>query len=73
MEYRNHRYIDGPGVDLTAGCDEGCRMIFYCQTMANDFDEWQFCRENNKVEFGNGVFLSSFEDIVNHNWYTLKQ
>jgi hypothetical protein len=73
MEYRNHRYIDGPGVDLNEGCGTDCRMIFYCQTMANDFDEWQFCRDNNKDEFGNGVLLSTLEDLITHNWYVTRQ
>ena len=40
MEYRNHRYLEGPGVNVEEGCDIHCRMIYYCQTVSNDFDEW---------------------------------
>jgi hypothetical protein len=72
MEYRNHRYIDGPGVDLTSGCDMDCRMIFYCQTVANEYDEWQQCREKEIIEFFKGEGILSFEDIITHNWYTLR-
>ena len=39
-QYRNHRYIDGPGVDKESGCDFQCRMVMYCQTVSNDHDEW---------------------------------
>lgn len=73
MEYRNHRFIDGPGVNLEDGCDWACRMIFYCQTVANEYDEWQYCRENALIEFGNGEGILSFEDMVTHSWYVPKE
>jgi hypothetical protein len=51
------------------GCQFDCRTIFYCQTVAGDYDEWQFCRDNNKFELFNGEGLASLEDMVNQNWY----
>jgi len=70
-EYASHRFIDGPGGQI-GKCDYNCRMIFYCQTMANDYDEWQFCRDNDKVEFGNGEGLLSVEGFIDSTWYQKK-
>ena len=70
IKYRNNRWLNGPGAgDLTAGCDYACRMIFYCETMAGDYDEWQFCRENDIVEFFNGESLLTIEQAIDHTWY----
>ena len=43
--YGSHRHIDGPAANSTAPCDYKCRMTYYCQTVSNDYDEWQFCRD----------------------------
>lgn len=40
IKYRNSRYMEGPGVDTSMGCKYSCRTIFYCQTVAADYDEW---------------------------------
>ena len=71
--YRNHRYIDGPGVNKEAGCDFECRMIMYCQTVSNDYDEWQFCRNRDKFDpFSISETLLTFEQSVDHTWFTNK-
>jgi hypothetical protein len=68
--YRNHRYIDGPGVDKTADCDFTCTMTMYCQTVSNDYDEWQFCRDQDKVApFSIVETLLTFEQAIDHTWY----
>lgn len=61
--------MDGPGVNKTQECLYTCRTIFYCQTVAGDYDEWQFCRDNNKFELFNGEALASMDDLINRNWY----
>jgi hypothetical protein len=48
-------------------------MIFYCQTVANEYDEWQYCRENPLIEFGNGEGVSSIENMITHNWYVPRE
>jgi hypothetical protein len=70
MEYRNHRYLDGPGIkNLTEGCDIDCRNEFYCQTTSNDYDEWQFCKDRGLFDLFNGWPIESFQNFFNHNWY----
>lgn len=44
-QYRSHRFIDGPGAPHGEDCKYSCRMELFCQTMSNDYDEWQFCRD----------------------------
>ena len=47
-------------------------MIYYCQTVSNDYDEWQFCRDNDKFQLLDGEGLLSFENLLNHAWYETK-
>lgn len=68
-EYRNHRYIGGPGVDKDSECNYECRVIFYCQTSSNDYDEWQFCQDKNKREFLSMEMIMSLESVIDHVWY----
>lgn len=50
IQYRNHRYIDGPGQNPTDPCDRKCMMEMYCQTVSNDYDEYMFCRDDDKAD-----------------------
>jgi hypothetical protein len=72
IQYRTNRFLGGPGAGIGTDCDWGCRMIFFCQTMANDYDEWQFCRDNDKVEFFNGEGLLTIEQFIDHAWFYQK-
>lgn len=71
IEYMVHRYIGGPGVNPEAGCDFECRMDFYCQTVSNDYDEWQYCRNKDKFDlFGLGdEAMDTVENLINNSWY----
>jgi hypothetical protein len=46
--YRNQKEIEGPAVNITEPCDQNCRQTLYCETTANDYDEWQYCFEHDK-------------------------
>lgn len=48
--YKNNRYIRGSGVDVNEECNYECRIVMYCQTVSNDYDEWQFCRDRSKFD-----------------------
>ena len=61
--------MEGPGVNVTQTCQYDCRTIFYCQTVSGDYDEWQFCRDNDKFDLLTGVALLTMENTVNSAWY----
>ena len=68
--YKNHRYILGAGASVSQACDYECRMVMYCQTVSNDYDEWQFCRDKNKSDlFDLNESLMTIEQFVNYSWY----
>lgn len=48
--YRNHRYLEGPGADQDAPCDYLCRIIYFCQITSNDFDESRNCQDQDKFQ-----------------------
>ena len=61
IEYRNHKWLDGPGVSkYEEGCDIDCRNEFYCETTSNDYDEHQFCKERGLFDLFNGWPLEGF-------------
>lgn len=72
-QYRNHRYIDGPGVDTTSECNIACRRIMYCQTVSNDYDEWQYCLDNDRFQPFSVYGLLSIENLIDKAWYEKKQ
>ena len=53
-QYRSHRYIDGPGAAHGEDCKYSCRIALFCETMSNDYDEWQFCRDQDKSALFSG-------------------
>ena len=71
-QYRNHRYIDGPGVESYLKCNTECRRIMYCQTVSNDYDESQFCLDNDRFQPFSANGLISVENWINNAWYVKK-
>lgn len=47
-EYRNHKYVGGPGDDPEAPCDTFCREMLFCEITSNDFDESRYCLDQDK-------------------------
>jgi hypothetical protein len=37
--------------------------------VAGDYDEWQYCRDNDKFDLITGVALISMENTINSAWY----
>lgn len=74
-QYRNNRYVGGPGVNTTARCDYTFRSIFYCQTVSADYDEWQMCRDEDITQFApsHGNTLMALANTFNGDWYIPKQ
>jgi len=68
MQYRNNRFLEGPGVNVTEPCDYDCRMDMFCQTTANDYDEWQFCRDDDKFDLHDGAALLSIMNLIDYRW-----
>lgn len=70
IRYRNNKYLSGPGSgNLTEGCDAFCRLLMYCETVAGDYDEWQFCRDNGLNGLFNGEAVLTLEQAFNSLWY----
>ena len=72
--YRNHRNIDARVQKLDEPCEFKCRMEMYCQTVSNDYDEHQFCKDEGKfAPFDLDATLLSFETLIDQTWYTVSK
>ena len=86
-QYRNNRFIGGPGDNYTEPCDSKCRMGLWCQTTASDYEDWAACTSEDLLhnkhlqgpitgELGDivsqGFSVIAFENILNHDWYKPK-
>ena len=66
--YKYHMTAEHDGV-TTEPCGYECRMWLFCQATANDYDEYQFCSDNNKFDIWGWSAVLTVEDLVEHNWY----
>jgi hypothetical protein len=70
-KYRNHRWVDSPIIDKSEECNFDCRMLMFCQTIAGDYDEFQFCRSKSIFNFEEaGTFVMALEQTIDHAWYS---
>ena len=68
--YAAHRFVKHPKPD--ASCDLKCRQEMYCQTVSNDYDEYQFCRGKSLFDLFSYQGLLSVEHFIDSHWYSPK-
>lgn len=69
MQYRNNRYLGGPGQNPTDPCGFECRTSYYCQTVADDYDEYQYCLDKDKADFSADGIIMTIQDFIDHFWF----
>jgi len=42
----------------------------FCQTVSNDYDESQFCNDDDKFDLHHDNAVMTFINIVNNHWFT---
>ena len=70
VQYKAHRHVKHPLPNDT--CDLACRQEMYCQTMSNDYDEYQFCRDKSLFDLVSYQGLLSVEHYIDFSWWTKK-
>lgn len=70
IQYRTNRYIGGPGAHPSNPMTFSQRMELYCQTVSNDWDEWNYCRDNDRFDIWDGEErLMSLMNAIDHDWF----
>lgn len=72
VQYRTNRYLGHPAVDPSVPCTFEEKMELYCQTVSNDFDEYQFCQDRDSFDFKHGMALQTIMNWVDHDWFRHK-
>jgi len=45
-------------------------MELYCQTISNDFDEWQYCRDTDRFDlWETDETLMTIMNFIDHDWF----
>lgn len=44
-------------------------MELYCQTVSNDYDEWQYCRDTDRYDL-KGSTLMTIMNSIDHDWFS---
>ena len=70
IQYRTNRYIGGPGAHPEKPLSFKDRMELYCQTISNDFDEWQYCRDTDRFDlWETDETLMTIMNYIDHDWF----
>lgn len=70
--YRLNRYVKGPKGGKGKEISSDYQKRLYCQTVSNDYDESQFCNDDDKFDLHHDNAVMTFINMVDNHWFTKK-